>query len=112
MDAMIQSNADAGLNGAGLIMVSYLWLFLAILSRSGYERAPRFASIRGTPATYSSRPLYERPLLLYFEVRYLSVTMFHGFSHSKECSAFCRGFNLLFLKNELLTNRATVVWAA
>jgi hypothetical protein len=27
-----------------------------------------FASIRGTPATYSSRPLYERPLLLYFEV--------------------------------------------
>jgi hypothetical protein len=29
-----------------------------------------------------------------------------------ECIAFCRGFNLLSLKNELLTNQATVVWAA
>ena len=71
-----------------------LWLFLAILSRSGYDKAPRFASSRGKPVTYSSRPLYYRLLLLYFEVGYLSCILFYGFSRSKDCRAFCRDFNL------------------
>ena len=74
----IQSNADAGLHSAGRMMVTYLRHFLAIRSRSGYERAPRFTSSRGKESYFFFEIATFLPASLYFEVGHLSSLLFHG----------------------------------
>jgi hypothetical protein len=63
------SNRDAGLHGAGRIMVGYLKQILAILSRSSSMRAPMRCK--------QSRKLKLRLVLLYFEFGHLSGKLFH-----------------------------------
>ena len=71
--------ADAGLDRGGRVLVVCLEHILAVFSRLGHKHAPSLQRSQDTGATFSSRLLIFRPLLLYFEVGHLSGVLFHGF---------------------------------
>jgi hypothetical protein len=71
--------ADAGLDRGGRVLLGYLEHILAVFSRLGHKHAPSLQRSQDTGATFSSRTLNFRLLLLYFEVGHLSGVLFHGF---------------------------------
>jgi hypothetical protein len=84
------------------MVAGYLRHFLAVLSRSGSEGAPRLAGQPRKASDFFVTVLVSELILLNFEFGHLSGELLHGFgSLSEECSPFWRGCHLKTLNNEM-----------